>query len=324
MAAPESSTLPTVLNPETCVQKGLCTVTNGYRNKPRQLYYELHGELGASQKMVLIMGLTFPCSAWLEQVKHFGKKPDHGILVYDNRGVGNSDCGSYERYKTSDMAKDTRDLLDFLGWKDDRSIHLFGVSLGGTIAQELCLLIPTRIKSVTFISTTSGSAAFLPSMKVLKMFFKRRFARIGYEEGLDLMLDCLYPVKYLQQPTADGRTRRDELREHFATWNNVPRKQAPAGIFGQLLGGLTHHCPEESLEKIASDLHPAKIAVVTGDRDEMIYSLRTLELQDFLPGSELIVFKLGGHALSSQFTEEFNALMERIMDEGNRAFLPTK
>lgn len=40
-------------------------------------------------------------------------------------------------YKTSEMAKDTVDLLEFLGWTADRSVHLFGVSMGGMISQEL-------------------------------------------------------------------------------------------------------------------------------------------------------------------------------------------
>lgn len=29
------------------------------------------------------------------------------------------------------------ELLDFIGWKEERSINLVGVSMGGMIAQEL-------------------------------------------------------------------------------------------------------------------------------------------------------------------------------------------
>jgi pimeloyl-ACP methyl ester carboxylesterase len=82
------------------------------------------------------------------------------------------------------MAKDTVDLLNFLNWDQDRSLHVFGVSLGGMISQELVslfwlragvktyvagwlfksLLIPTRIKSLTLISTRSGDTFELPSV----------------------------------------------------------------------------------------------------------------------------------------------------------------
>ncbi|KAH9451340.1 hypothetical protein MJO28_009135 [Puccinia striiformis f. sp. tritici] len=316
----ELPTLATILDPTTCVQKGLCPVANGRSRKPRQLYYEVHGDLAATQKMVLIMGLNFTCSAWSGQVRHFGNKPDHAVLVFDNRGVGNSDCGTFEPYKTSEMAKDTLDLLNFLKWDQDRSIHVFGVSLGGMISQELSLLVPSRIKSMTLISTRSGTPFDFPSTNILKMFLKVSTKAVTYEEGLDLMMDFLFPVAYLEKPTTEGRTQKDDLREFFSTWHNQPRRQSPAGAIGQLCAAIGHHCSDSNLGKISRNLSPGKIAVVLGDRDEMIYAVRSLQLQDRLPGSELVVFKDGGHALSCQFTSEFNNLMQRIMNEGNQGF----
>lgn len=316
----ELPTLSTILDSATCVQKGLCPVAVARAKKPRQLYYELHGDLKATQKIVLIMGLNFKCSAWSAQVHHFGRKPDHAVLVFDNRGVGNSDCGAFEAYKTSEMAKDTVDLLNFLNWDQDRSLHVFGVSLGGMISQELSLLIPTRIKSLTLISTRSGDTFEFPSTTILKTFFRVSAKSVKYEQGIDLMIDFLFPAAYLNQPTAEGQTQKDALRKYFQSWHNVPRRQSPAGAFGQLCAAFGHHCSDSNLEKISRDLSPAKIAVVLGDRDELIHAVRSLQLQDRLPDSELVVFKDGGHALSCQFREDFNALMERIMMEGNQAF----
>jgi pimeloyl-ACP methyl ester carboxylesterase len=43
------------------------------------------------------------------------------------------------RYSTSEMAKDLIEVLDHLGWTEDRSIHVTGVSMGGMIVQELVL-----------------------------------------------------------------------------------------------------------------------------------------------------------------------------------------
>lgn len=48
----------------------------------------------------------------------------------DNRGVGNSDTPSGV-YSTSEMAKDILELLEFVGWTADRSLHVVGISMGG-------------------------------------------------------------------------------------------------------------------------------------------------------------------------------------------------
>ena len=44
------------------------------------------------------------------------------------------------RYTTSEMAKDTLELLEHVGWTGKRQLHVIGVSMGGMIAQELVRL----------------------------------------------------------------------------------------------------------------------------------------------------------------------------------------
>lgn len=56
--------------------------------------------------------------------------------MYDNRGVGHSDAPK-GLYKTSEMADDLVELLDFLGWTEKRQLHVIGVSMGGMIVQQL-------------------------------------------------------------------------------------------------------------------------------------------------------------------------------------------
>ena len=76
--------------------------------------------------------------AWQRQTKDFGHTDSdkYSCLVFDNRGMGNSDKPLL-RYTTSEMAKDIVELLDHVGWKDQRSVHVVGISMGGMIAQEL-------------------------------------------------------------------------------------------------------------------------------------------------------------------------------------------
>ena len=88
---------------------------------------------GKGESLVLIQGLGGPRSGWIFQTRAFSKY--YRVITLDNRGVGKSDKPS-QPYTVRTMADDTIALLDYLGV--DKA-HVLGVSLGGTIAQEMAL-----------------------------------------------------------------------------------------------------------------------------------------------------------------------------------------
>ena len=104
--------LPTIFDPATCVRKGLCPVTTirGQGSdifESHSLYFEQHGR-GSDYKVVFIMGLNSSSFGWAPQVRHFGHSESHTVLVFDNRGVGNS---GYPRgpYSYACVARQTAD-----------------------------------------------------------------------------------------------------------------------------------------------------------------------------------------------------------------------
>jgi pimeloyl-ACP methyl ester carboxylesterase len=101
-----------------------------------KLAYEVHGH--GPHKIVWIMGLGGFMKTWQRQLKDFGhtEAEKYTSLVFDNRGMGESGKPLL-RYTTSEMAKDLVELLDHVGWTEDRSVHVVGISMGGMIAQEL-------------------------------------------------------------------------------------------------------------------------------------------------------------------------------------------
>jgi pimeloyl-ACP methyl ester carboxylesterase len=100
------------------------------------------------------MGLGGIKSAWQRQTKDFGHEQAHkySCLILDNRGIGESDR-PLMRYSTAAMAQDFIEVLDHIRWTGERELHVIGVSMGGMIAQELALMIPERIASLTLMST---------------------------------------------------------------------------------------------------------------------------------------------------------------------------
>lgn len=68
--------------------------------------------------------------------------------------------------RTSDMALDTLEVLDHLGWTEKRTVHVVGVSMGGMISLELASRVPQRIASLCLISTTAGTGTNLPPVSI--------------------------------------------------------------------------------------------------------------------------------------------------------------
>lgn len=69
-------------------------------------------------------------------------------------------------YQLTDMAADASAVLDDLGWE---SAHVVGSSMGGMIAQTLAINQPTRVRTLTSISSTpSVRIGARPPRKVLR------------------------------------------------------------------------------------------------------------------------------------------------------------
>ncbi|KAL0569643.1 hypothetical protein V5O48_012327 [Marasmius crinis-equi] len=234
MTDANSSELPTIFDPSTCTRKGLCPVTTIRKQgenplESHSLYYEIHGT--GPEKIVLIMGSSF---SWFPQVGHFARVPDYSVLVFDNRGVGNSGTPKGP-YTTSGMAEDVICLLDYLDWKGDHNVHVVGLSLGGMIAQELAMRIPERIVSLTLGVTTRGGRPWsnLPPWKGVSNLAKYTIpaypqsllvwltslaarARLTFtkelQDKIPLLFDMLYPTSWIDELAEDdpeGRTNRE-------------------------------------------------------------------------------------------------------------------
>ena len=109
------------------------------------------------------MGLAGFKTSWQRQTKDFGhgqntnrdQSNKYSCLIFDNRGVGQSDKPLI-RYSTSEMAKDTLELIDHVGWTSQRQLHVVGSSLGGMIAQELVSNTLQRYRKRSLLSPTVG------------------------------------------------------------------------------------------------------------------------------------------------------------------------
>ncbi|KAI6129157.1 Alpha/Beta hydrolase protein [Pisolithus thermaeus] len=311
-----------MLDPSTCTRRGLCPVTEiRHQAKPLEshsLYYEVHGS--GPIKVVLIMGLNGTSGDWLLQVRHFGRLPQYSVLVFDNRGVGNS-SSPRGPYTTSGMANDTIVLLDFLGWTADRELHVIGISMGGMIAQELASRIPKRISSLSLVVTKAGGQPWhnLPRLKTA-LLLARALSLSDVEDRIPVVQSMLFPSEWLAQKAEgdpQGRTNAEVQASIYRSKFGLIRPQPLLGALSQLAAVFTHHVSPDRLRKISASI--PKVLILTGDTDVMVDPSESLFLKNNMPEAEYQCWKGSGHAICVQWDKRANALFERVIEEGRAA-----
>ncbi len=153
--------------------------------------YETFGR-SADPALILIMGLGTQLISWPESFCR--RMAEYGLFVvrFDNRDSGLSSKmdgqaapgpvsgmlrtltkrPSKAPYTLDDMALDTLGLMDALGIK---AAHIAGVSMGGMIAQQLAVLHPSRVLTLTsWMSTTGSTRLPWPKWKITKHMFLNR------------------------------------------------------------------------------------------------------------------------------------------------------
>ncbi len=118
-----------------------------------ELYYEIHG---SGQPLLLIAGLGYGAWFWNKLLQEL--KADFQVILFDNRGSGQSDQPEGP-YTVPMMAADTAGLLDALELK---GAAVLGHSLGGFIAQELVISRPELVGKLILASTNHGGMQVVP------------------------------------------------------------------------------------------------------------------------------------------------------------------
>src|SRR5258708_26934343 len=113
------------------------------------IHYQTMGDPGAPP-LLLIMGLAVSSRAW-DRLPELMARRFH-VLVFDNRGTGRSVRRGFA-YRMRELADDAAAVIEAAGL---RSAHVFGISMGGMIAQELALRHPERVRSLALGATIAS------------------------------------------------------------------------------------------------------------------------------------------------------------------------
>jgi 3-oxoadipate enol-lactonase len=248
-----------------------------------ETYYELRGE-GAP--LLLAMGWRGNLDWWPEPlVASLARR--HRVLLFDNRGAGRTgDPGGV--FTMARMADDAAALLEALSIP---RAHVFGVSMGGMIAQELALRHPQRVERLVLLATHCGRRAVRWTPAIARAWARWLRAPTGLDRHLLYML------------FSEDIARTDPKR--FAEFARVVMKH-PMGrwtSFKQYLAILGHDTWGR-LPRLA-----APTLVLAGERDLMIAPENSRMLAARIPNARLVTFPRTGHALLREKVREIDELL---------------
>ena len=194
-------------------------------------------------------------------------------ISYDAPGVGESSAYSWPR-RMGGVARTAERLLDALGHPE---VDVFGVSLGGVVAQQLAHQAPDRVRRLVLAATGPGLGGMPGSPRVLlALATPRRY----------------YQPDYYRRVAADiygGAARRDPDALLHGSLARFTHRPTVCGYAAQLysIAGWTsvpwlHRLPQPTL-------------VLAGDDDPIVPLVNGRILARLIPDAQLEVIRGGGH-----------------------------
>jgi pimeloyl-ACP methyl ester carboxylesterase len=237
------------------------------------LNYDLRGK---GEPLLLIMGLGASSAAWdPELVEDLART--FRVITFDNRGTGQSDKPDAP-YSIEMFADDAAGLL---GKLDVPRAHVFGVSMGGMIAQEFALRHPAHTATLTLGCTTAGGTHSIPpppeSLKILT----------APREGVspEDVIRRGWPLGYTPAYIAENRVKLE------AAIPRLLKYPTPPFAFQRQLEATYTLKTFERLPQIK-----APTLVITGAEDVLIPAKNSEIIASRIPGSKLHLIKDAGHA----------------------------
>ena len=247
--------------------------------------------LGKGEPLVMLMGLGCSSAMWFRLAPRLAKR--FRVILLDNRGVGLTSVQHFVVHRVSTMASDVAAVLDAAG---EASAHVFGLSMGGMIAQEFALEHPARVRSLMLAASHCGGAhAILAESKVWRLLFSK--GDMSPEDSLRAM----QPYTYARHTPASVIEEDSLVR--LANYPTLRGYQAQ--LYG--LMGWSSHSRLPHLQ--------CRTLVLHGVEDQLIPPQNGCLLAQRIPGAELIALDQASHWIHTDQTDRTVEAVQAFIDE---------
>ncbi len=241
---------------------------------------------GTGEPLLWITGFAISSEIFSPVISTYASSFD--CIRYDNRGAGRSPA-PWRVTSIPELAGDAVRLLDALGLA---SAHVYGLSMGGMVAQEMAIRFPDRVRALVLGGTTHGGPrAVLPSPRVAAALTSRGAPAAVRAE---LVGRALFSESFRQREPQLARTYIGLLAQH---------RTSARGLVSHLTASA-YHDTRARLGRIS-----APTLVLHGAEDALTPVANARQLAQAIPDASLVVLPGAGHGY----------LLERP-DEAHRAF----
>ena len=247
------------------------------------VYYEVHGE---GPPLLLIMGITAPGAVWEKHINYW--KGFFKCIVVDNRGVGNSDKPPGP-YSTEQMADDHNGLLEAL---QVSKVKVVGVSMGSTIAMQLCLRHPDKVSAMVLMCPWARCDRMAKSIFQHMIAIKSTLSSAEFVRYVQLLIfhKSSWDDPELYKEMIDGRRAalEDENPQPFHA------------LEAQAIACMDH----DVLSQLPNIVQPCLI--IGGKQDIFTPEWMAQEVAADIPESDLHLYDQSGHAFHWENLDDFN------------------
>ncbi len=250
-----------------------------------EMYYEVHGE---GTPLVLIQGYGGSSADWIPEIIQ-GFEDEFKVLVFDNRGTGQSDKPDVE-YSINLMADDVACLMESIGIP---RAHVLGLSMGGVIAQEMAVSHPDRVQSLVLCSTSCSVKNIIGASEEFWDVIESNARGDLSKMSPELILSA-YSPDYLQankerilknmaageHPTPPvGLIRQAQATLKYDSNDRLPDINAPCLV---LVGELDIIAPPENSRVLAERSPHAKLKIFEITAHMFLYEITDTAIQEIV------------------------------------------
>lgn len=247
--------------------------------------------VGQAEPLLWITGFAISSEIFAPVVGAYAGR--FSCIRYDNRGAGRSSA-PWRLTSIPALAGDAVRLLDALGVD---SAHVYGLSMGGMVAQEMAIRFPDRVRALVLGGTSHGGPRAVPPAPQVAAALATRGAPSALRT--ELVARMLFADAYRRSHPAQVQAALANLAAHRAT---------ARGLLSHTVAATSHDTRARLPQVQAPTL------VLHGQQDRLTPVGNAHRIAALVPDATLAVLPDAAHAYLLEQPEESHRLLVDWLD----------